>query len=327
MTTQEETKPAVAMPGANPAINIVGSNVSSSSTVESVDFRKPRTAGSPNIEKLRCQHMEWLAGLEKKLTAHFRQPCTLELEDIRTLPCGQISQLWRVPSQLSIFKVEPLRGVALLQISNPLGTCLLNRLMGGTGEPAEVPQAHEMTDIEKALFEQTSRIILKEWCTIWPNAERLKPQILAVESEGQFLEIASKDAQMLAVTARFGMQPLQGLIHLAIPIYTISSLAKGRIPEAEASRKHPVRSAAAPISSHDTHLLYGEVPVTVTAEWAGIELSAVEILGLKTGEVLRLDGSKASSVSIRLGDQTRFQGRPGTLVGNWAVELTNIVRD
>jgi flagellar motor switch protein FliM len=63
----------------------------------------------------------------------------------------------------------------------------------------------------------------------------------------------------------------------------------------------------------------------VTAEWDGLELTARQILALKVGDVLPLDSERAQQVNVRVADLLRFQGRPGTLAGRWAVELTQAV--
>jgi len=65
--------------------------------------------------------------------------------------------------------------------------------------------------------------------------------------------------------------------------------------------------------------------VPVTAEWEGLEMTARQILALKVGDVLTLDSQRAQHISVRVADMLRFQGRPGTVAGQWAVELTQAV--
>jgi flagellar motor switch protein FliM len=64
----------------------------------------------------------------------------------------------------------------------------------------------------------------------------------------------------------------------------------------------------------------------VTGTWAGLDVSARQMLHLKVGDVLRLDPAAARQIELRLGGQPKFHGRPGLVAGHWAVELTEAVK-
>ena len=53
---------------------------------------------------------------------------------------------------------------------------------------------------------------------------------------------------------------------------------------------------------------------------------ARQILALKVGDVLPLDSQGSQQINIRVADLLSFQGRPGTLAGQWAVELTQVIK-
>jgi flagellar motor switch protein FliM len=63
----------------------------------------------------------------------------------------------------------------------------------------------------------------------------------------------------------------------------------------------------------------------VTAEWEGLEMTARQILALKVGDVLPLDLQRTQQINVRVADMLKFQGRPGTLAGQWAVQLTQVI--
>ena len=64
----------------------------------------------------------------------------------------------------------------------------------------------------------------------------------------------------------------------------------------------------------------------MTAEWEGLEMTARAVLELKVGDVITLASQSARQVSVRLGGLAKFQGRPGTIAGQWAVELTQAIK-
>ena len=71
---------------------------------------------------------------------------------------------------------------------------------------------------------------------------------------------------------------------------------------------------------------FNEVSVPVTGTWQGLKVAAREVLNLKVGDVLRLDPGTARQIIVRLGGHAKFQGRPGVVSGQWAVELTDFFR-
>ena len=46
---------------------------------------------------------------------------------------------------------------------------------------------------------------------------------------------------------------------------------------------------------------------------------------LKIGDVLPMNSACAQQVSVRLESIPKFNGRPGTIAGQWAVELTQVI--
>ncbi len=55
-------------------------------------------------------------------------------------------------------------------------------------------------------------------------------------------------------------------------------------------------------------------------------MTAREVLALKAGDLVRVDPQCVQRVSVRLADLPKFIGRPGTISGKWAVELTREIQ-
>jgi flagellar motor switch protein FliM len=65
-----------------------------------------------------------------------------------------------------------------------------------------------------------------------------------------------------------------------------------------------------------------EVPVTVAAEWTGLELTVRELLALKPGDVISLEPNITETVRVNISSAPKFTARFGTSGANWAVELS-----
>ncbi|MBQ9566100.1 MAG: FliM/FliN family flagellar motor switch protein, partial [Synergistaceae bacterium] len=67
------------------------------------------------------------------------------------------------------------------------------------------------------------------------------------------------------------------------------------------------------------------VKMPLSLELGHTILSLADVYALQEGDVIKLDETKDSDVSVRVGNQVRFMARPGTVNGHLAVELTQKV--
>jgi flagellar motor switch protein FliM len=289
--------------------------------VQSYDFRNPMLLAPGVLRKLRLHQEEFATALAARLSLYLRLEFSLKLTGLQTIAYGKLAQSWANPSHLTLFKIEPLRGVSVLEIPPRLGLAIVDRLMGGPGQPPE--SAQEMSEIENALLDQAVQLILGEWCSHWLKVKELKPVLLGCETNGKFIQIAPPETMMLvaAMEARVGdcAEQIQiGLPYSSLEIL-IRQLTKGAETAADAAPP-PVPKAPCKWNS-----CFDDVRIPLVAEWQGLEMTARDILALKVGDVLPINAQCAQHVKVRLADHPKFNGRLGTVAGNWAVELTQAI--
>jgi len=285
------------------------------------DFRNASLLSPRQTRKLRSHETQFLNALEARLALLLRAEFPLKLAGIQMVSYQKLTGGWTGPTHLILFKTEPLRGVSVLEIPLALGLTMVDRLMGGAGrfEPA----AREISEIEKALLDQIVQIILEEWCNNWAVVKPLKPSLLGCESNGRFLQTAPPQTNMLVLAIDALLGDCAGQIKLAFPYPTLEPCLRQLCAEAEPSAEMSAPVPAAPLKWNRG---LDEVTLPVTAEWQGLELTAREVLHLKVGDVLQVNPKLARQVSLRLGELSKFNGRLGTLAGQWAVELTQTIK-
>jgi len=198
---------------------------------------------------------------------------------------------------------------------------MADRLMGGSGKVDEPERA--LSEIERALLDQIAQIFLEEWCDNWAALRPLKPTILGCETDGRFLQTAPAQASMLTLLIEARLDQCAGRMQLAFPYLSLEPLLRQLCPQNEpAAEPKTAETQATP----DWNRGLDEVALDVTAEWQGMELSAREMLHLKVGDVLQIGPHLNRQVCLRLGEQTKFNGRLGTMGGSWAVEITHPVK-
>jgi flagellar motor switch protein FliM len=285
------------------------------------DFRQSSLLSARQMRKLRAHEAQFLNAMESRVALFLRTEFPLKLAGIEIATFQKLVEGWAGPTHLVLFKAEPLRGVSVLEIPLNLGLTIVDRLMGGPGR-AE-PITREVSEIEKALLDQIVQIVLEEWCNNWAVVKPLKASMLGCESSGRYLQTAPPQTNMLtlAIDARLG--ECAGQIKLAVPYAAMEPSLRQLCGAAESSfAETPAPLAAAPPK---WNRCLDDVALPVTAEWQGLELSAREVLHLKVGDVLQVSPQLAGKVRLRLGEQSKFNGRLGTVAGHWAVELTQAI--
>jgi flagellar motor switch protein FliM len=270
------------------------------------------------IRQLQSRHEEFARALAGRLSLFLRAEMGLALANIQLLPYQRMTESWPDPSHLTLFKTEPLRGVSILEIPTPLGLAIVDRLMGGSGQPG--PARQDMGAIENALLEQVAQMVAAEWCGQAVLPQELKPVLLGHESSARFLQTAPPRAAMLVVALDATLGDCREQIQIGFPCAALEPWLRRLAAEVEAA---PAPEPPAPCAWNPC---FDEVPMVVTGAWHGWEVAAREVLHLKVGDVLRMDPAASRQVEVRLGGHAKFQGRPGLVAGNWAVELTEIVK-
>ncbi|HEY3863219.1 MAG TPA: flagellar motor switch protein FliM [Verrucomicrobiae bacterium] len=285
------------------------------------DFRGSTLLSARQSRKLLSHETQFLNALEARVALLLRSEFPVKLASIDIVSYKKLTEGWAGPTHLILFKTEPLRGVSLLEIPLRLGLTLVDRLMGG---PGRIDQANrEISEIEKALLDQVVQIILEEWCNNWAPIKPLKSTVLGCESSGRFLQTAPPQTNMLTLAFDARLGDCNGQIKLAFPYSTLEPIVRQLCGGSEAAAETPAHAAPPAVQ---WNRCLDDVTLPVTAECRGLELSAREILNLKTGDVLPISPQLIQQICLRLGDIAKFKGRLGTVAGQWAVELTQTLK-
>lgn len=281
------------------------------------DFRQSGFLAPSELRRIRQRHEQFIRSLAARLAIFLRLEFSLQLSKIQIAGYQNFIENLPTPTHITLFKTDPLKGVGLLVIPPGLGLTLVDRLLGGSGQKTE--ESRDLSEIEIALIDQVSSLIISEWCNHWPEMRGLHPSLLGHENNSRYLQTASPEAAMLVLTMSGGIGEQTEAIQLVFPYATVEPLVRLLSPSLPASETIPARSATPKWNAE-----FDEVRVPVTAEWHGLKMSAGEISRLKIGDTLALDPACAAQVHLRLSNVPKFIGRPGTSGGKWAVQLTTI---
>ncbi|HEX4343108.1 MAG TPA: flagellar motor switch protein FliM [Verrucomicrobiae bacterium] len=290
----------------------------STADIRGHDFRQSGFLAPSELRRIRLRHEQFIRSLAARLAIFLRLEFSLQLSKVQIVGYQKFNESLPNPTHITLFKTEPLKGVGLLVIPPRLGLTVVDRLLGG---PGQMPSDNrDLTEIEIALIDQFSTLVLTEWCNHWPEMRELRPALLGHENNSKFLQTALPDTAMLILTMNGGIGDQVETMQIAFPYATVEPLMRLLAPQLPESESQPARMLKPKWNAQ-----FDDVKVPLTVEWHGLKMSAGEITRLQTGDVVMLDAACAAQVQLRISRVPKFFGRPGTTSGKWAVQLTRPV--
>jgi flagellar motor switch protein FliM len=302
---------------AAPAPTVLGGRLPATAApkVEPYDFRNPAFLSEPELRRLRLLQEDFIRYLSARLSLHLRMELGLKMAKLTTLTYAKFCESLPNPTHLTLFKVEPLVGVGILDLNPRLALTIADRLLGGRGH--SVKAERYLTEIEIALIEDVIIILLEEWCGQWKGEQELHATIIGHENNGRFLQTSPKDAIILALTLECNFGDCAEQIRLGVPYYTIEPLVKKM-----QARRQKDSTVATTVRRAEWQASYDRITVPVRAEWQAMELSIRELTSLRVGDVIELPGAQCSDTRILLGGTPKFVGTVGLDHDRVAIQIT-----
>jgi flagellar motor switch protein FliM len=286
-----------------------------SAKVEAYDFRNPAFLSEAELRRLRLLHEDFIRYLSARLSLYLRMEFGLKMAKLTTVTYSKFTESLPNPTHLSLFKVEPLVGVGILDINPRLALTIADRLLGGRGH--SVKTERYLTEIEIALIEDVILILLEEWCTQWKSEQELRPSIIGHENNGRFLQTSPRDAIMLAMTLECNFGDCTEQIQIGVPYYTIEPVVKKMQARRQKDTAVTIIAKRAEWQSS-----YDGIKVPVRAEWHAFDLTLREVIALRVGDVIEMNPSVCADTRVLLNGSTKFVGTVGLDTDHVAIQLT-----
>ncbi|NLM38936.1 MAG: flagellar motor switch protein FliM [Firmicutes bacterium] len=287
--------------------------------IDTYDFSRPNKFSKEHIRGLQRIHEQFCRTFAGLMSAKLRSRLELSVSSITQLTFGDYVRSLPNPSVLTVFDVSPLQGSIVVQFTPEIAFVLHDRLCGGPGRVPE--RTRSLTDIEVAVFRkqvlQALNNLLKD---AWHEVKPLEFGLTEIESNPQFLQVASTREVVALVTINFRLNELHDMMTICLPFRTlepiIGNLSQARMFEslrrpdpAQIERlKAKVRSAVLPVEVE-----LGSTTVTVQ-----------DLLDLDVGDVITLDRRTNETIDVKIGTLTKFKATPGRIGSKIGIVITAV---
>jgi flagellar motor switch protein FliM len=283
--------------------------------VKVYDFRRPARISKDRKRSLEAIYGVLAKSLEGWLRGRVRDPISLELHSVEELTYGEF--IASLPSPCASYIIDERLGAGhqgVVDFGQELAFFLVDRLLGGTGQPALFERS--LTPTERLLVRIAAERVTWQLGDVWKDYVNMDLNISGFESVPEMLLIANQEDPVLVVTVMVSTGDMDSPLTLCLPI---AALEKFFI--STGARKTPVAQGESEeriVERRNVEGTLRSARIPVQARFRDVRIPLGTLAALKPGRVLETGIPTDSQLCILVAGQKRFVGAPGKLGGRLA---------
>lgn len=303
------------------ADEIEQSRKNSNNHIRDYNFARPAKFAKEQLRTLEIILENFARLLSTSFTVFFRTSTQAEIISAEAVAYQEFTNSLPNPSILGIVDFSPLKGSVVLEMSNKIGYAIIDRLLGGSGKT--VSKVREYSEIEIAILEKIMRKCCKLLIEPWESVIKLDPYLEKVETNPQYAQIVSSNEIIALVTMSIKMGEVEGLMNICLPYIVIEPIMDklntkfwfSNLQKNEKEDYNELIEKKIENSGIMCNAVLGATNVTVN-----------EFINLQKGDIIKLNETIDSKVTLYIGDVVKFKGQPGILNKRNALKITEVIR-
>ena len=228
---------------------------------------------------------------------------------------GDFMRSLPVPTSINIFKMDPLRGNAIIVVDARLVFALVENFFGGQGSQPKI-EGREFTRIEQAIVDKVIKIVLSNMEESWRPVHDVSFELVRSEINPQFAAIVPPSDVVVVISFEVELETAIGSLTCCLPYATIEPI-RSKLHASFQTERLEVDHVW--VSRLKERLL--ETPVEMRVHFGNAKLSGNQIVRLKPGDVIMLDKDIEELLEVTMEGVTKFWAVPGTVKSNKAIQI------
>ena len=283
------------------------------------DFKRPNRVSKEQLRAFRGVHDKMARSLASQISSIMRSIVEIQLHSVDQMTYGEFLMSLPNPTSFNVFSVKPLEGSGVIEINPTIAFPMLDRLLGGKGEPFDA--SREFSDIELSLFETILRVMMSTLKEAWGPVMEVYPNIESKESSPNVVQIVAQNEIVVMVVMEIIIGHSSGMMNICYPVIALEPI----LPKL-ASRDLMLNETSSKKSRNtELQVLLGGAKVNVEANLGGVELTMRDILDLQVGDAIRLSAAADDIVTVSVDGKERFRGEIGLRRFRKSIQITEII--
>ncbi len=283
------------------------------------DFKRPNRVSKEQLRAFKGVHDKMSRSLASQISSIMRSIVEIQLHSVDQMTYGEFLMSLPNPTSFNVFSVKPLEGSGIIEINPSIAFPMLDRLLGGKGEPFDA--SREFSDIELSLFETILRVMMSTLKEAWGPVMDIYPTVESKESSPNVVQIVAQNEIVVMVVMEIIIGHSSGMMNICYPVIALEPI----LPKL-ASRDLMLNETSSKKSRNtELQVLLGGAKVDVEANLGDADLTMGDILDLQIGDVLRLSSAADDIVRVSVDGKERFKGEIGLRRFRKSIQITEVI--
>lgn len=283
------------------------------------DFKRPNRVSKEQLRAFRGVHDKMARSLASQISAIMRSIVEIQLHSVDQMTYGEFLMSLPNPTSFNVFSMKPLEGSGVVEINPSIAFPMLDRLLGGKGEPFDA--SREFSDIELSLFETILKVMMSTLKEAWGPVMEIFPTVESKESSPNVVQIVAQNEIVVMVVMEIIIGQSSGMMNICYPVIALEPV----LPKL-ASRDLMLNETSTKKSRNtELQVLLGGANVGIEAMLGNVELGLKDILDLQEGDIIRLNNPADDIVTVSVDGKDRFYGKIGLKRFRKSIEISEVV--
>ena len=302
------------------AAAVEGTDESDERQIILYDFKRPNRVSKEQLRAVKGIHDKMARNLAAQISSIMRSIVEIQLHSVDQMTYGEFLMSLPSPTSFNVFSIKPLDGSCVIEIKPSIAFPMIDRLLGGLGESYE--STRELTDIELNLLDAILRVIMQRLKEAWGPITDMYPVVETKESSPNVVQVVSQNEIVIMVVMEITIGNSSGMINLCYPVIylepILSRLANRDIMLGDTSAKKS--------RNKELNALVGRAEVFNEAIIGQANLSVMELLELKEGDVIRLDRAADDHAIVSIDKKDLFLAEIGLHRFRKSIKLKELIK-
>ena len=290
--------------------------------VKNYDFSRPTKFSIEHLRTLEILFEHFSRLISTNLPVYLRKNVQVSVASSETVTFSEFSNALSNPSVLGIVNFAPLNGNIIIEIATNLCYTMLDRMLGGSGQPLE--KSRDFSDIELTILQKLLVMFTQLMREPWKNVVEISPVLSRLETNPQFAQVIAPSDMIAIVTLNMKIGDVEGMVNICLPFFTLEDVMD------KLNTKYWFSTMQ---ENHDEHYeeyiesMIRRVDIPIKAVLGRSTISVNDFLNLQVGDCIRLDSRVDTDMNVYVGNIKKFTALPGTDRDSYAVQITSVIRE
>lgn len=290
--------------------------------IKDYDFARPAKFSKEHLRTLELIFEHFGRLVSSNFPAYLRKNVQIDVMNSEAVTYSEFSNAMSNPVLLGIVNFAPLNGNIIIELASNLGYAIIDRMLGGMGDPLDKPR--DFSEIELSVLERIFTSLVDLLREPWENVIEIHPRLERIETNSQFAQIISPSEMTAIVTINVAIGSVEGLMNICLPFMTLEDIMDKLNTKYWFSTMQN-KDEESYNSFIETAINKAQIPMKALLGKSSI--SVMDFINLQVGDIIKLDSHVDNELDIYVGNIVKFKALPGSGAENYAVKVTEIIRE